>query len=310
MELASLARFLQYAAASGLFGTAVFFIAFLPKQGDAAASRLGWPRPFLRACAIILLIGAALSLASQAAMMNGVSLSQLDWAAIDIVLTGTSWGAGIGARIGLGLFLLICLFTLPATQRLWWVSAVTGALIMISFAWTGHGAATEGRGAMTHLISDIAHLLAAALWIGALMAFLILLLTTNTQPAHHQKALYEALHGFSGMGTALVAVLVLSGVINSLFLIGLDRLSLITTSPYGLWLLAKLAIFIGMLVLAALNRFQLTPQFEGSLDHAQPGYVDDAVKALRHSLILETAAGMAVLVVVAVLGMLEPISAL
>ena len=46
---------------------------------------------------------------------------------------------------------------------------------MASFAWTGHGAADEGLGGLLRVIGDVFHLIAAAVWVGALAVFALLL---------------------------------------------------------------------------------------------------------------------------------------
>src|SRR3546814_11704396 len=68
----------------------------------------------------------------------------------------------------------------------------------------------------------------------------------------------RALAGFAGAGTLLVALIVLSGLVNGLILVGFDNVGELGTSLYGQLLVIKLVLFGGMLVLAASNRFRLT----------------------------------------------------
>jgi putative copper resistance protein D len=105
----------------------------------------------------------------------------------------------------------------------------------------------------------------------------------------------------------LVAILVASGLINSWFLVGPERLPGLVTTPYGQLLLLKLGLFVGMLGLAASNRFRLTPALAASLD-SDAGQ-ERALAALRRSLILESSLAFAVLGLVAWFGMLAPVSA-
>lgn len=90
--------------------------------------------------------------------------------------------------------------------------------------------ATEGPLGRLHLVSDILHALAAAVWIGALAAFYGLLAARPTGLAARQSV-HRALHEFSGIGSALVAVLVVTGVINSWILVGPDHVSALWTTP-------------------------------------------------------------------------------
>jgi putative copper resistance protein D len=155
------------------------------------------------------------------------------------------------------------------------------------------------------LASDILHLLAAAVWLGALTALAILLTTAREGARDDAAALHSALARFSGVGSAVVAVLLATGLVNSGFLVGPSRLGQLFLTPYGVILLAKVTLFAGMLGLAAWNRFRLTPRLEQAL-----GGVGAAVASLRRSVVLESAAGALVLALVSVMGVLAPPSSL
>ena len=104
---------------------------------------------------------------------------------------------------------------------------------------------------------------------------------------------------FGLLGTVFVATLVVTGVVNSLMIVGIADLPALAGSRYG-WLLgAKLLLFAGMLGLAALNRWRLTPALERG---------DGAIDALRLSLAVETGAAIAIVALVALLGTLDPMS--
>jgi putative copper resistance protein D len=96
-------------------------------------------------------------------------------------------------------------------------------------------------------------------------------------------------------------------LINSWFLVGLNRLTDFRTTPYGQVLLAKLAVFFGMLVLAASNRYRWNPKLGDALNSGLPR--SKALTALRGSLLSETVAALAVLGLVAWLGTLAPANA-
>ncbi|GGU55551.1 copper resistance protein CopD [Pseudomonas laurentiana] len=183
-----------------------------------------------------------------------------------------------------------------------WLVMLCGAIALATLAWSGHGAMDDGYRRYLHFTSDIAHLLAAGGWLGALLAFAVLL-KAKYLTAHQQlRALAQALRGFEVTGTLIVVVLVLTGVVNYLLIIGMT-LEPLTNSTYG-WLLSlKLILFAGMLVFAALNRFQLSPLLEASL---QTGHYKSAVNALRRSMVLELSVAVLVLGLVAWLGTLSP----
>jgi copper resistance protein D len=178
------------------------------------------------------------------------------------------------------------------------------AVALATLAWTGHGAASEGVAGWTHLASDIIHLIASAAWLGALVALIVLIFKpARKMSAEHLSLSHDALAGFSTVGTILVALILLSGLINGWMLVGPSHLGAMFTTLYGRLLLAKLLLFAAMLGLAASNRFRLTPALERTLRGSDHGA---AVAALRKSLALETGAAVLILGLVAWLGTLEP----
>jgi putative copper resistance protein D len=74
-------------------------------------------------------------------------------------------------------------------------------------------------------------------------------------------------------------------------------------STYGILLFIKVALFAGMLVLAALNRFQFGPLLQQSL---REGQYRMAANALRHSVRVELFAALLIVGLVAWLGTLSP----
>src|SRR5205085_76526 len=109
---------------------------------------------------------------------------------------------------------------------------------------------------------------------------------------------------FSGIGSALVAVIVATGLINGAFVIGLDGLPRLWASTYGRLLTVKLVLLAVMVGLAAANRFRFAPRLGAALD--AEGSTNRAVLTLRRSLAAETAISIAVVGLVAWFGTLAP----
>lgn len=298
-------RLAQYTGAMVLFGSSLFALYAL----RASAVDLRWMRPLLAWSAAGLLVATILGLIAQTSVLAGSLREGLTVDSLSAVLTTMNLGRAALVRLASAGLALLLISTLKPGRFSLAMGGVLGAIACASFTWMGHGAATEGPGGILHTIADVAHALAAGVWIGALICFLLLL---KRRPADDRKLTqlrYEALHGFSGVGSALVAVLVASGLVNSWFLVGPTRLAGLWMTPYGQLLSLKLVLFIGMLGLAAANRFRLTPALAASLDSdAGPG-LEPALAALRRSLILETSLAFAVLGLVAWFGMLAPVSA-
>lgn len=136
----------------------------------------------------------------------------------------------------------------------------------------------------------------AAAWLGSLVPLALLLRMAPADPPG-VTALARVLDRYTRLGTAAVGGLALSGIVNLLFLPG--SLGGWIASDYGHALAAKLALFAVMLVIAAVNRAKLVP----ALASARP---DDAVRRLRVHAIAEIALGIAIVMLVAWLGIMVP----
>ena len=250
-----------------------------------------------RSVALISSIGGIML---QAASLGGNAKDAVDAEVLRSLLTETSFGKVLALRVLLAVCALLVGFINP--KRFAVVVFTIGLALLASYAWTGHAAAEEGTAGAVHTASDVLHLLAAGIWIGALVPLMHLLgHTPMTNRA--EDALYGLMR-FSGIGFAVVAILVLSGIVNSWFLIGPEHVVELFTTAYGAVLLIKLALFGGMLILAAANRFKLVPNLEVEL--AKGGSPASALTALRKSLLAENALAALVLLAVGFLGTLEP----
>lgn len=288
-------RWLQFAAAVLALGLPLFQAFGLSEPCRQSARRV------TGIAGVILAIAALGGLLAQTAMMAGGWAAGFDPAALGYVVQSTSLGMAHVVRAGLAVMGVVAL-ALGRSKRAGQaitVSAFAGAVA--SFAWSGHGAASEGPVGLVHLAADIAHALAAAVWLGALAGFCLLLIRPSTREA---GVTARSLAGFASIGTVTVAVLVITGLINAAFLIGAEGLGRITGSTWGLLLIAKLALFAVMVGLAAHNRFTLTP----ALSHAVGVQADTAhaLRRLRISIGLEMLAGFALLGLVAAMGVQMP----
>jgi putative copper resistance protein D len=299
------ARLGQFGGAMALSGGPLFFVYGLPADGVGAASELRWPRPLLGAAAIVIAVAAAVSLSAQTAVMSGRDADAFRPSVLASVVTGTPFGLWTAARAGLAMVAALALAATKPSRRLWLVAAALGAGVLVSFAWTGHATADDGLAGLVHLTGDVAHLLAAGVWIGALAVLSILLASARASGSKAElAALHGGLEGFSGIGAGVVAVLLASGVVNSWFLIGPSHLGQVLTTAYGLILTAKVGLFAAMLGLATANRFRLAPRLARAL--GSDDAIAAAIRVLRRSVLIETGLAVAVLVLVSVLGTAEP----
>lgn len=181
--------------------------------------------------------------------------------------------------------------------------AVFGGAALITLAWAGHGAMDEGWRGVLHLGADSLHLLAAGLWMGALLVLCrqargaVLALSDEASPALLQTAI-----AFAPLGSGIVLLLCVSGLINGGLMLGTHPASLWQTR-YGELLLLKLGLFALMLMLAGSHRFRQLPQLRTAL---ATGQTAPLLRRLQASLAAETLLALAILALVAWLGMLDP----
>ena len=258
---------------------------------------------WLAATGVVLSV---LSIFVMTASMAGVALLEVDRASVSMMISETQMGKAWAVRMA-ALFTTLAIATVMGGRKspTWLVLVSAGsATALASLAWTGHGAASEGAAGMRQLIADIVHLLAAGAWIGALAALgMLLFRPARSMPKNHIRLTHRALEGFSLVETVIVALILISGVLNSWVLVGPEHLLAMTSTLYGQLLIAKLVLFGGMVGLAAANRFRLTPAFYQAIE--QGGSLE-IISHLRRSLILESSAALLILGLVAWLGTLEP----
>lgn len=291
-------RFALYATLSSLFGLAAFGLHAL--RGAARGRALAWAQ-WLTGFALVALALSVVAIVLLAAAMAGTAPWPVDLATVALLLGGSATGtAWIVRMVALAVALLCALASRGGGRSLAGVAA-GGAVALATLAWTGHGAMDEGAAGWVHLLADIVHMLAGGAWIGALLG--LILMVVRAGDAAHLRATHGALHGFAATGTVLVACVVATGLVNAALLVGVAGLPRLFITLYGQLLLAKVALFGAMLVLAALNRFRLTPAFDRAITL---GDTARARGALRRSLVSETGCAVAILALVAWLGTLEP----
>jgi putative copper resistance protein D len=298
-------RFALYADLMLLTGLAAFpLYAFARDDRRHPAIAAILARPLRGLCATALLLSAA-GFVMLTANMHGVTPVAIDAAMLRTMIGETDVGAAwIASMIALAVALWASRRPGTGSVPAFATVAAAGAVALATLAWSGHAGAGEGLPGTLHRASDAAHMIAAAAWLGAIMAFLLLLrpqhaIATPALPALAARSLDR----FAAAGTVCVLVLTATGMINAQMIFGIGHSAALIATPYGQLLLVKLLLFGAMLALAAANRWRLTPALAASLADGDPR---TAIGAIRRSLAIEAAAGLAILALVAWLGTLAP----
>ena len=294
-------RFLLFADLMLIVGLAAFplyAVRGLDDDATGISAELAVAQPWL--CGFGLLTSLAGMLALTASM-QGVAISDVAPAMFVSMATETDVGKAWIVRIlALGVAIIAAgqLRRRPPGAGL--ILALASATALASLVWSGHAAASEGLAGTIHRTADALHMIAAGIWLGAIAAFLILLRPAADgvgQPRSHMAA--RSLERFAPVGTGCVIAIAATGMINFEMIVGLERAGSMLRSTYGYLLIAKLLLFAGMLVLAALNRWRFSPAPSASYD-------GPSRTAIRRSLALEASAAASILALVAILGTIEP----
>ena len=282
-------RTLHFAGALSLLGVLGFAVLIARDPPPLRMQRL---RIAARLSAGLMLITAPLWLILIGEQMSADTLALTVSSGVPkTVLLETQFGHALGLRFVLTLLLLPLIAQLGTDRMRDRAAALLAAASVAGIAWQGHAGAELGRQAVIHLAADSAHLIAAGLWLGALLPLLLVFRGTTETGQQYQTA-----KRFSTLGVICVAALLPSGVVNTYYVVG-SRAALIATA-YGQVLLLKLAFVLTMLILAAVNRWHLLPRLSGDDRGA-------ARRIARHTAI-EAALGLGVIAIVAALGTMEP----
>ncbi len=301
-----------YFAATLLVAGVVFFVVFIaaPAWRDAAdgdvavtvRARLAWMAWFGLGLA---LTSGVVWLIVTAAGMSGRPLAQIfDGGVLWTVLAQTTFGRAwlirfVVACVLAGLF--VPFFSAQRNKPSWIDPVVTilAAVLVGAVAWSGHAAGGLGVEAFVHPAADVLHLIAAAAWVGALLPLAVLFAAAGKDDASISIA-RTATTRFSTLGIISVGTLLATGLVNTWYLAG--SIPALTDTKYGHLLLLKIALFLAMVAIAAVNRLRLTPKLlqDGiAANHA-------ALRQLRRNAGIEALAGAAIIAIVGVLGTLAP----
>jgi copper transport protein len=204
---------------------------------------------------------------------------------------GQAWTLSTFAWLGV-LALLVAAWVTPRRREPLLACAGAGALaIAFGLSWAGHPAS---RGALA-LIADYLHLVAGALWVGGLLAVVLLMRAARSLSRPDREAIARsAILRFSRLALPTVAVLALAGVYVAVR--ELPAASALFSSDYGVTLLIKSLVALAAVAVGGYHRRVVVPRLTGG---ASP-------VTIRRTLTLELGILFAVLVLAAILSQSPP----
>ncbi len=175
-------------------------------------------------------------------------------------------------------------------------TALGAGILLAGVSLTGHAVMQAGWLGLVHRANDAVHVLSGAAWVGALVPLLPIL--RALEDGEWQSSAGLALMRFSTAGHVAVALVVASGVGNTGLILG--RWPTDWSVPYQVMLAAKVALVIVMVGIALFNRYALVPLIRRRRFAA--------IEAIKAATIAEIVLGLVVIGLVAVFGMLDPLS--
>lgn len=323
------------ALALSIGGAAFLFVAWLPGLAHVAGGGSGWlavSERFARLLKGIVLGAVLLGLAAtavaivlQAATATGTSFwTALDTDAIDAVsdtrpvkgwaarflfllLLGTAFLVMLRPRRAPGLrpAALGAVGTAPGAGLSRGQATLVGGLA-VALAFTaaigGHSGTYSPRALL--LAVDTVHVLSMSAWLGGLVMLLVAVaIGVRALSSAERTPLVAAVASrFSRLAMVAVALLLLSGIVQSVVFV--NSLEAFIDTAYGRLVLAKIALFLGLISLGAYNQRRLLPGLRRVAGGAEePGR---AATLLRLSVASEVALALVVLGVVSVLVAADP----
>lgn len=279
-------RWVTYAGLALLGGGWLVLTVWPAGRDDRRARRLiwtGWGAA---------VVGAVLELLLQGAYAAGESVAHVvDWRLIDATLH-SDYGQLHSARLVLlGVLAVVLARSLQADAWRSWRDPLAGALVVaaaVTISAGGHADTTSPS--WLSIAIDVVHLSAMATWIGGLI-----MLGVAVLPRREPDELEAVVPVFSTVAFVSVVLLAGSGTYSAWR--GIGSLDAILQTTYGLLVVAKIVLFLGIVAVANVSR-QLVRTRAVAPDPAAP---TAGAGRLRRAVAVEAVIGLVVLVLSAVL---------
>ena len=294
-------RFVHFLSLMVLFGQSAFIAFLTPSRLRPVLQQEG--RTTLLCSAWLLVLSALVMVPIEAAQMGDGwqdAPRPDDWLAVLGAAFGSVWTWHLLLSVGatfLAIFTSRVSDAHPLHRRRDWplvLLALACALLLLSLGLIGHAAMHAGwRGALQR-INHATHLLSAGAWFGTLPPLLGCL-----RRLHHHEQGRDARHAvrrFSTVGHVAVALVLISGVANTGFV--LQGWPIHWDRPYQALLDLKIALVLLMTGIAVYNRYHWVPTLKTD--------ADNALRALKFNTYVEIFLGCAVLLLVATFATEDP----
>lgn len=256
------------------FGTAVIYNAVLrPAWGSAAYKVGGLPPRVMRRLTQLMWLGLGVAIGAQvlALLQQSSAFFGADYATVlserlwEVVRGGTRfgqvWNVRMLALVSVSILLILAWFyrtDSPVWVRSAWSSAVPAlALALAASSVISHAPGSRAE-PWVALFLDWAHLTAAGFWAGGLAALagVFPVALAPLDPESRRLALLAALRRYSPYAAAALVMVIGSGIFSAALWV---RPAELVTTDYGLSLLVKSGLVIGLVILGVIHHAALNP---------------------------------------------------
>jgi copper transport protein len=217
------------------------------------------------------------------------------WASFGSTDAALSTDAGIALAIriviALAMWFVLFHYRIDHPDVYWTAVSLPSLALLATWAFAGHSSSM--RWPEIGVITDVAHHAAAAAWIAGLAIVGWIVIPTTTP-----DVLVAAVRRFSRVAAVSVAVLVVTGLTQTVRLVGnpMDLLD----ADHGRYLVAKLVVLAGMLAVANLNRRRIDNRLDDTTS------IEQHLGPIRKAVIAEFAIGLAIVAITAAMVVSPP----
>ena len=275
--LQALARWVALIALTFLFGMLFWVYVVQPRQpqlegwftsGFAARMRRG-----IQIALGVIVLGSIGEVVGQAWLLDGSLRGVISGPILSDILVQSRFGRALIICLALAVLGLIVLAVRrqPLADKLQHVTVVLAFSLglAVAFEYSGHGGAAQQWWGP---IVDLLHLLANSVWLGGLfvLALVIIPLLRRRDRADREAYLARSIPAFSVPALIAVAFVTVTGPLNAT--VRMTSVQQLWTTPYGILLVVKSVLFLGMVAISYHHAFRLRPGLaaEAGVDDPSP----------------------------------------
>ena len=281
----------------------VSYAAIMTVIGILLTAATVWPdarsHPILtRALSATLIATGVLALMQLVVLASDIGETSL-WASIGSMGTATSTQAGMALALrfvaAVAMWVTVTRVKIRYDDIYWTAVAIPSAFLLGTWAFAGH--ASTMRWPAVGVVTDVVHHAAAAAWLGGLV-----IVAGLVMPRTAPEIAALVVRRFSTVAAVSVGVLMLTGVVQSVRLVGGPTALL--SADHGRYLALKVTAVLVMVAIAAANRRRVSRYL------SEPSRLRENLRPMRRAMLLEVAIGLVVLGITAAMVVSPPAVAL